>query len=122
MLALALTVGTNLTLAMQHSSETAQRSDSAYEASLAPSGREAVIIGGGVAGLLAAHVACKHGFNRVTLLDRDLLGGDVQQETVQEVSLGVLPCQPRTSLAMEMQTSQVLIRLGVGMLAPAQQQ
>ncbi|GAB4813106.1 hypothetical protein N2152v2_000152 [Parachlorella kessleri] len=70
---------------MQHYSESAQRSDSAYEAGLPPaSAREAIIIGGGVAGLLAAHVACQHGFHRVTLLDRDLLGGKVQQETVQE--------------------------------------
>jgi len=73
---------------MQRSSETSQRSDSAYEDSLPPAGcREAVVIGGGVAGLLAAHVACKHGFSRVTLLDRDLLGGKVQQETVQEASV-----------------------------------
>ncbi|GAB4813107.1 hypothetical protein N2152v2_000153 [Parachlorella kessleri] len=72
---------------MQPSLETAQRADSAYEAALAPANvREAVIIGGGVAGLLAAHVACQHGFHRVTLLDRDLLGGKVEYETVHETA------------------------------------
>ena len=77
-------------LAMQHFPDTAQRSDSAHEAALPQAGaREAIIVGGGVAGLLAAHVACQHGFSRVTLLDRDLLGGKVEQETLQEVGAGL---------------------------------
>lgn len=46
-----------------------------------------MVIGGGVAGLLAAAVACKH-FDHVVLLDRDdLLGGRVEKESVDEASI-----------------------------------
>lgn len=44
----------------------------------------AVILGAGVAGLLTASVACKH-FDDVHLIDKDFLGGRVENETIVEV-------------------------------------
>lgn len=49
-------------------------------------GLTAVVLGGGMAGLLAARVACNH-FSAVTLVDKDrLLGPRVEDESVLEVS------------------------------------
>lgn len=46
---------------------------------------EAVVIGGGIAGLLTAHVLSEE-FDRVTLIEKDhVYGTDVQEETFKEV-------------------------------------
>ena len=46
---------------------------------------QAVVVGGGIAGLLAAAAACKR-FGRVVLLEQDELGGRVEEESVEEAS------------------------------------
>lgn len=46
----------------------------------------AVVLGAGVGGLLAAHVACRH-FEEVTVLEKDaVLAGRVEDEGVEQVS------------------------------------
>ena len=45
-------------------------------------GPSSLVLGGGIAGLLAAHVACKH-FNRVTLVDADGLVASAQGDAEQ---------------------------------------
>lgn len=48
-------------------------------------GQTALVLGGGMAGLLAARVACNH-FSKVTIVDKDrLLGPRVEDEGVLEV-------------------------------------
>ena len=47
----------------------------------------AVVIGAGIAGLLAAQVACRH-FGSVVLLEKDGLQGRVDAQTVEEVGRG----------------------------------
>ena len=49
---------------------------------------QAVVLGGGIAGLLTAHVLSAR-FDRVILVDKDCLqGGRVEHETFKEVSFG----------------------------------
>lgn len=50
-------------------------------------GLTAVVVGGGICGLLTSHVLCKH-FDRVCLIEKDeiLLDEDLVNESFQEVS------------------------------------